>query len=475
MTTEIILTLLGGAIIGYCTNWLAIKMLFKPYTEKRILGIKVPFTPGVIPKERRRMASKIGEVIEEYLLTDQLIVDELSSEATIKQVTHFIENKLFLKTGQLDIQFLTEVMGKNPQLLDHIYMMLSEKVQDTLLSEDTKKHVIEGLSPTIIDYMKETDKADLFHGSLDDIFSKTLTEPYVKEALTGYLTNYLHEDKKLTEILPTALTDMIGPAIRMNTLKIMDEIRHSVGNDLLKEKVITMIDVVVHEKAGGLGAMFINAEDVYATVIDKIDHELDDQDQQKVILDFILEKVAALLDKQLYEVMPSHLRSETIDVIANTLLDRLADKTIIRDILGKQPNSIYDMVNEFTDIDELISVQLGSLYDQVLGSVDQDMIISGIKTVIGTLDETKLMMPEGFKETLNNTIATLYKHFIQTSASDFLSEISIGKLVEREINAFETEMIESIILDIANKELKAITYFGALLGFAMAIIIVIIQ
>ena len=41
-----------GAIIGYVTNRIAIKMLFRPLTAKHVLGIRVPLTPGVIPRNR---------------------------------------------------------------------------------------------------------------------------------------------------------------------------------------------------------------------------------------------------------------------------------------------------------------------------------------------------------------------------------------------------------------------------------------
>ncbi len=62
-----------GMIIGYFTNWLAIKMIFRPYEEKRILGIKVPFTPGLIAVERDRITEQIGFVVTNHLLTDDAI------------------------------------------------------------------------------------------------------------------------------------------------------------------------------------------------------------------------------------------------------------------------------------------------------------------------------------------------------------------------------------------------------------------
>jgi uncharacterized membrane protein YheB (UPF0754 family) len=46
---KILLPPLLGAIIGYVTNALAIRMLFRPLREYRIGPFRVPFTPGIIP------------------------------------------------------------------------------------------------------------------------------------------------------------------------------------------------------------------------------------------------------------------------------------------------------------------------------------------------------------------------------------------------------------------------------------------
>lgn len=55
----IIAPLLGG-VIGYITNDIAIRMLFRPHTAKYLFGIHIPFTPGIIPKEKGRIAEAIG-------------------------------------------------------------------------------------------------------------------------------------------------------------------------------------------------------------------------------------------------------------------------------------------------------------------------------------------------------------------------------------------------------------------------------
>ena len=53
---EYLISITVGAIIGYVTNWLAIKMLFRPQKEIRLRGKRLPFTPGLIPKEKERIA-----------------------------------------------------------------------------------------------------------------------------------------------------------------------------------------------------------------------------------------------------------------------------------------------------------------------------------------------------------------------------------------------------------------------------------
>lgn len=63
----IIAPLLGG-IIGYITNDIAIRMLFRPHKAKYLFGIKMPFTLGIIPKEKGRIASAIGGAISENLM-----------------------------------------------------------------------------------------------------------------------------------------------------------------------------------------------------------------------------------------------------------------------------------------------------------------------------------------------------------------------------------------------------------------------
>jgi uncharacterized membrane protein YheB (UPF0754 family) len=58
-----------GALIGYFTNWLAVKMLFRPYYPKKIGKFTLPFTPGIIPKRKKDIARAVGKAVGEQLFT----------------------------------------------------------------------------------------------------------------------------------------------------------------------------------------------------------------------------------------------------------------------------------------------------------------------------------------------------------------------------------------------------------------------
>lgn len=85
-----------GAIIGYCTNWLAVKMLFRPREEKYIFGLKVPFTPGVIPKGKKRLAAAVSKVVNEQLLTKEAVEKRLLAPEMIHMIKSSVNERMAL-------------------------------------------------------------------------------------------------------------------------------------------------------------------------------------------------------------------------------------------------------------------------------------------------------------------------------------------------------------------------------------------
>lgn len=87
-----------GGIIGYITNDIAIRMLFRPHTAKYIFGMHIPFTPGIIPKEKGRIAEAIGAVISENLMNQEVLERYLLSEEMIGKLRTSVESFIGVQT-----------------------------------------------------------------------------------------------------------------------------------------------------------------------------------------------------------------------------------------------------------------------------------------------------------------------------------------------------------------------------------------
>ncbi|UEX90856.1 DUF445 domain-containing protein [Staphylococcus ratti] len=98
-----------GAVIGGVTNMIAVKMLFHPFKPYYIFGKRVPFTPGLVPKRRAEIATKIGQVVEEHLLTEALIREKLASHEVHTSIYHTVQHQIdALKGDHVTLQTLVE-------------------------------------------------------------------------------------------------------------------------------------------------------------------------------------------------------------------------------------------------------------------------------------------------------------------------------------------------------------------------------
>lgn len=104
----IIAPLLGG-VIGYITNDIAIRMLFRPHTAKYIFGIHIPFTPGIIPKEKGRIAEAVGGVISENLMNKEVLEKYLLSEDMVGKVRSAVDE--FIATQQRNNETVSQFLG----------------------------------------------------------------------------------------------------------------------------------------------------------------------------------------------------------------------------------------------------------------------------------------------------------------------------------------------------------------------------
>ena len=158
-----------GAVIGYCTNYIAVKMLFRPRNEIKVLGHTLPFTPGAIPKNKPRLAKAIGEVVETTFFGEETISAQfLSGEAEDNAVAQMVRG-MDRPISDLGISVLGSE-EKYEKGLDRLSEILSQQLLQSLRSGETIRMV----SDTVIDKL-----VDQFRGGMLGMF---ITDSFVESA-----------------------------------------------------------------------------------------------------------------------------------------------------------------------------------------------------------------------------------------------------------------------------------------------------
>ena len=128
-----------GAVIGYITNDLAIRMLFRPHQAKYIMGVHVPFTPGIIPKEKARMAGAIGKAVSENLMNREVLEKSLLSDEMLTKIGQAIDE--FVTTQSTNNETIEEfarhylseddITAMRKNVTDGVVKMVTAKLQDS--------------------------------------------------------------------------------------------------------------------------------------------------------------------------------------------------------------------------------------------------------------------------------------------------------------------------------------------------------
>ncbi|MFG6149546.1 DUF445 domain-containing protein [Halobacillus sp. B23F22_1] len=90
----ILLMMTVGAAIGGVTNSLAIKMLFRPYRPIQLGSVRLPFTPGLIPKRQNELARQLGKMVVNHLLTAEGLKRKIEGKEFQNQLTSFAQTEV---------------------------------------------------------------------------------------------------------------------------------------------------------------------------------------------------------------------------------------------------------------------------------------------------------------------------------------------------------------------------------------------
>lgn len=119
-----------GGIIGYITNGIAIKMLFRPLNPIYVFGKRVPFTPGIIPKERDRIARTVGRIVGNELINQDTLKENLLSQTMYAKLENSI-NEWYAKKKNSNAT-IKEVLQSlaTPQMMDEGIEMAKDKISE---------------------------------------------------------------------------------------------------------------------------------------------------------------------------------------------------------------------------------------------------------------------------------------------------------------------------------------------------------
>lgn len=146
-TFKLIAGPLIGALIGYCTNFIAVKMLFRPRKPVMLGGRRLPFTPGLIPKRKDELAGAIGNAVSDVLLTKEDLAKALPSESIKESITEELWQG-FAKTKESDRSVEETISGFIPRdqyekLRDRLEDAVTKKAADALQQLKISEIVVE--------------------------------------------------------------------------------------------------------------------------------------------------------------------------------------------------------------------------------------------------------------------------------------------------------------------------------------------
>ncbi len=137
---QFFLTVSVGALIGWFTNYLAIKLLFRPYKEINLLFFKIQ---GLIPKRKNEIIGNIAEVVEKELISISDITEKIQDAEIDEDVIDGLLDKIIGEKLQKSI------LEKNPLLKMIVNESMIEKIKSYF-----KKTILENKEEIVIEIMR---------------------------------------------------------------------------------------------------------------------------------------------------------------------------------------------------------------------------------------------------------------------------------------------------------------------------------
>ena len=273
-----------GAVIGGITNSIAIKMLFRPINPVKIGNFTLPFTPGVIPKEKARIAHKVGEVISEELLNEEVLKKWLLKEEIFKQIESAIENYLqeFSEDENKLSDKLSEIVGKEKSMyyVCEVEEQITEKLYSKVLSMEIGKR--------IVDKIQSAYHAGSFNsmlGPMSFFINDNLVEN-ISQKIGPVITKFIEDEGE----------DIIRKAVEEESSELLNQTVKECMTKLQKyEEIIKKNTLIIYEKIVTFHlARILKTLNIAAIVEERI-LAFDTLELEKIILSIMKKELHAIV------------------------------------------------------------------------------------------------------------------------------------------------------------------------------------
>lgn len=268
-----------GALIGYFTNWLAVKMLFRPYYPKRIGKWRLPFTPGIIPKRKAALAKAVGKAVGEQLFTKGDLASLIVSDKTKQDVAAAAVNYWKGMGGKTAEDFIKNFVPAEKQdglketaedfIVAKLYSAVNELNIGKIVADEGVKAVGE----------KKASLGMLAMFLSDDLISS------LADKLSDGVNNYVEENGR----------QLISKAVKTEFEKLLNSPLSTV-TEKVDESVIRAAACSVYESAvKNLFAGLAEGLDVCAVVEEKI-NAMNVKELEKLVLSVMKRELTAIVN-----------------------------------------------------------------------------------------------------------------------------------------------------------------------------------
>ncbi|WP_010293903.1 DUF445 family protein [Clostridium senegalense] len=392
-----------GAIIGYFTNWLAIKMLFKPHKEVRFLGIKVPFTPGLIPKEKDRIAKSVGDAVGDHLLDKETIIDSLCSEKISNSIKLYFKNK-FLKVKESE-KTIGNILDTSLQL--NVDNVLKESISSTILNSEISEKIkrdgslvieqqllkIIGKNPKEVLLNKDYDKLknNLIHKGNEYLESEELVAN-VNNILEKNIKNLQDSEDKIKDVLPEGLII----ALKVYACDNREKIAQYLKDILRTEKTEVKIKDGINKAILGMSpmiAMFLKSDIIYDKVLEYGDAFLSNEENVDDLSMLITNAIDSFSEKSISEVLKSislENKEEIVNNISKLIVTKAKDNNVVDSFVIKIQNGLFENKNNIEEVLKTVNIDSKDLINKIIDIVNKDIlkddiIKSGVNSMVESL------------------------------------------------------------------------------------------